>query len=127
MEAYAKNEDRLTLKKLRNHLVLTVVTSIVLAIGSAVFTSYRFYLHTNYNLEELNQNKTEVKDEMKALKSDIDLIRSDISEIKTSVSNSGIYTDANKERISNLENDVKEIRKSQEEMLKVLYQIKGKK
>lgn len=127
MEMVANQNDTLTIKKLRNHLILTLLVSLILSGVTAVFTSYRFYLNTNNNLDELNENKIEVKQEMKELKNNMDLIKSDIAEIKTSVSNSGIYTDTHKERIVNLENDVKEIRKSQEEMLKVLYQIKGKK
>lgn len=127
METVAKQEEKLTLKKLRNHLILTLAGSLVIAVVGAFFTSYKFYLNTNRNIEELYENKIEVKEEMKEVRGNIDQIKTDIGEIKTKVSNSGIYTDVNKERINTLESDVKEIRKSQEEILKVLYQLKGKK
>jgi predicted transcriptional regulator len=64
---------------------------------------------------------------MKELKDNVEGIKTDVAEIKTSLSNTGIYTTDNKERISTLEADVKEIKESQVEMIKILYELKARK
>lgn len=112
-------DEKLTLKTLQTHLVKTIIGALVVTIIGAFFTSYSFYYNTISNISELNESKTETANDIKELKKDV-------SEIKINLSNTGIYTTANKEQINNLNNDIKEIRKSQEEMMKILIEMNGK-
>jgi len=120
MATTATVDDGLTLKKLQNHLIKTIAGALAVAIVGAFLTSSAFYYRTNYNLNELNQSKIEARQDIKELKADV-------NDIKVSLSNTGIYTTDNKEKIDALNSDVKEIRKSQEEMLKILININNKK
>jgi cell division protein FtsL len=112
-------DERLTLKSLQNHLIKTILGALVVTIIGAFFTSYSFYYNTVNNITELNESKTETANDIKELKKDV-------SEIKINLSETGIYTTANKEQIDNLNSDIKEIRKSQEEMMKILIEMNGK-
>lgn len=112
-------DDKLTLKTLQSHLVKTIIGALVVTIIGAFFTSYSFYYNTINNISELNDSKIETANDIKELKKDV-------SEIKINLSSTGIYTTANKEQINNLNNDIKEIRKSQEEMMKILIEMNGK-
>ena len=120
MATTATVDDGLTLKKLQSHLIKTILGALAVAIVGAIVTSSAFYYRTNYNLNELNESKIEARQDIKELKADV-------NDIKVSLSNTGIYTTDNKEKIDALNSDVKEIRKSQEEMLKLLININNKK
>lgn len=121
------NDNTLTIKKLESHLVKTILGALAVGIVGAFFTSLAFYHNSVNKFEELEKNKVDTKIEMKELKDNVEGIKSDVSEIKTSLSNTGIYTTDNKERISTLEADVKEIKESQVEMIKILYELKARK
>ena len=95
------------------------VADIIFTIIGAFFTSYSFYYNTISNISELNDSKIETAKDIKDLKNDV-------NEIKINLSNTGIYTTNNKEQINNLNSDIKEIRKSQEEMMKILIEMNGK-
>jgi septal ring factor EnvC (AmiA/AmiB activator) len=112
-------EKQLTLKSLQNHFVKALFGALAVAMISAFITSYVFYFNTNNNLDELNQNKSETKQDIKDLKKDV-------ADIKMSLSNTTFYTTDNKERVKSLESEISDIRKQQDEMLKVLYEIKAK-
>jgi peptidoglycan hydrolase CwlO-like protein len=112
-------DDKLTLKKLQNHVIKTILGAFALAVVGASLTSYAFYHNTTYNLKELNDNKDETKNDIKVLKQDV-------NDIKVSLSNTGIYTTDNKEKIDILNEDIKEIKRSQEEMMKLLISISNK-
>lgn len=119
MEAVAEQEEKLTLKKLQGHLIKTILGALGVALVGAFFTSYSFFYKTNTNIDELNTNKIETKQDIKELKKDV-------NDIKISLTNTGFYTEDNKEKINNLEQDVKDIKKNQEEMVKLLYEIKSR-
>jgi len=119
--------DTITIKKLESHLVKTIIGALAVGIVGAFFTSLAFYYNSINKFDNLEQSKIETKIEMKELKDNVEGIKSDVSEIKTSLSNTGIYTTDNKERISTLEADVKEIKESQVEMIKILYELKARK
>ena len=121
------NDNTLTIKKLESHLVKTILGALAVGIVGAFFTSLAFYYNSINKFDNLEQSKIETKIEMKELKDNVEGIKSDVSEIKTSLSNTGIYTTDNKERISTLEADVKEIKASQVEMIKILYELKARK
>ena len=121
------NDNTLTIKKLESHLVKTILGALAVGIVGAFFTSLAFYYNSINKFDNLEQSKIETKIEMKELKDNVEGIKSDVSEIKTSLSNTGIYTTDNKERISTLEADVKEIKESQVEMIKILYELKARK
>jgi cell division protein FtsB len=127
MESTVPQNDTITIKKLESHLVKTILGALAVGIVGAFFTSLAFYYNSINKFDNLEQNKTETKIEMKELKDNVEGIKSDVSEIKTSLSNTGIYTTDNKERISTLEADVKEIKESQVEMIKILYELKARK
>ena len=123
-----QNENEtITIKKLESHLVKTIIGALAVGIVGAFFTSLGFYYNSINKFDNLEQSKIETKIEMKELKDNVEGIKSDVSEIKTSLSNTGIYTTDNKERISTLEADVKEIKESQVEMIKILYELKARK
>jgi len=119
METIASKEDKLTLKSLQNHLIKTVLGALAVTLVGAFITSYAFHINTNNNLDELNKNKSETKADIRELKNDV-------AEIKTSLSNTNIYTVSNKEKAQSLENQISEIKKQQDEMVKLLYEIKSK-
>lgn len=120
MATASADDSNLTLKKLQNHLIKTILGALGVAIVGAFITSFVFYYRTNYNLNELNESKIETREDIKQLKENV-------NDIKVSLSNTGIYTTDNKEKIDALNADVKEIRKSQEEMMKILIQLNNKK
>lgn len=122
-----QNNDSITIKKLESHLVKTILGALAVGIVGAFFTSLAFYYNSINKFDELETNKNETKVEMKELKSNVEGIKADVAEIKTSLSNTGIYTTDNKERISNLEQDVKDIKEAQVEMIKILYELKARK
>lgn len=123
-----QNENEtITIKKLESHLVKTIIGALAVGIVGAFFTSLGFYYNSINKFDNLEQSKIETKIEMKELKDNVEGIKSDVSEIKTSLSNTGIYTTNNIERISTLEADVKEIKASQVEMIKILYELKARK
>jgi cell division protein FtsB len=126
METTAEN-DTITIKKLESHLVKTILGALAVGIVGAFFTSLAFYYNSINKFDNLEQSKIETKIEMKELKDNVEGIKTDVAEIKTSLSNTGIYTTDNKERISTLEADVKEIKESQIEMIKILYELKARK
>jgi hypothetical protein len=82
-------------------------------------TSYSFYFNANHNLDDLNKSKDETKQ-------DIIELNKDFGEIKTTLSNTTIYTTENKEKAQSLENQITDMRKQQDEMIKILYEIKAK-
>jgi cell division protein FtsB len=126
METTAEN-DTITIKKLESHLVKTILGALAVGIVGAFFTSLGFYYNSINKFDNLEQSKIQTKIEMKELKDNVEGIKTDVAEIKTSLSNTGIYTTDNKERISTLEADVKEIKESQIEMIKILYELKARK
>jgi cell division protein FtsB len=126
METTAEN-DTITIKKLESHLVKTILGALAVGIVGAFFTSLAFYYNSINKFDNLEQSKIQTKIEMKELKDNVEGIKTDVAEIKTSLSNTGIYTTDNKERISTLEADVKEIKESQIEMIKILYELKARK
>jgi cell division protein FtsB len=121
------NNNTLTIKKLESHLVKTILGALAVGIVGAFFTSLAFYYNSINKFDNLEQSKIQTKIEMKELKDNVEGIKTDVAEIKTSLSNTGIYTTDNKERISTLEADVKEIKESQIEMIKILYELKARK
>ena len=110
-------DEKLTLKKLQNHLIKTFIGALGIAVVGAIITSWTFYSNTNFNLKELNQNKEETRQDIKELKKDV-------GDIKISLSNTGLSTTGNQKEIDELKSDIKDIKKSQEEMLKLLLTIK---
>jgi hypothetical protein len=120
------NQETLTIKKLESHLIKTIIGALAVGIVGAFFTSFAFYYNSGNRFKNLEQSKIETKIEMKELKDNVEGIKYDVGEIKTSLSNTGIYTTDNKERISTLEQDVKEIKESQVEMIKILYELKAR-
>ena len=112
-------EEKITLKSLQKHLIKTIFGALGLALIGAFLTSYSFYFNANHNLDDLNKSKDETKQDIKELKKDV-------SEIKTTLSNTTIYTTENKEKAKSLENDISDMRKQQDEMIKILYEIKAK-
>jgi peptidoglycan hydrolase CwlO-like protein len=127
MASTTVNDEKLTLKKLENHFIKTVVGAFALAVIAGFFSSYAFFYKTTDNLEELNKNKLEQKQEVKELQVGVDGIKKDVSDIKSALSNTDIYTNYNKENIKTLQSEITDIKKSQEEMLKLLYEIKIRK
>ena len=127
MEATVPQNDSITIKKLESHLVKTILGALAVGIVGAFFTSLAFYYNSINKFNELENNKNETKIEMKELKNNVEGIKADVSEIKTSLSNTGIYTSDNKQRISTLEQDVKDIKEAQVEMIKILYELKARK
>ena len=119
MEATVPQEKPLTLKSLQNHLLKAILGALGVAIVSAITISLVFYFRTNSNLNDLNESKEETKQDIKELKKDI-------SEIKSSLSNTTFYTTDNKEKVKSLESQISDLKKQQDEMLKVLYEIKAK-
>jgi ABC-type transport system substrate-binding protein len=126
MDLLANQENNITIKKLESHLVKTILGALAVGIVGAFFTSLAFYYNSINKFQDLEQSKVETKVEMKELKDNVEGIKYDVGEIKTSLSNTGIYTTDNKERISTLEQDVKEIKESQVEMIKILYELKAR-
>lgn len=112
-------DEKLTLKKLQNHLIKTILGAFAVAVVGAIITSYTFYNNTNYNLEELNQSKIETSQDIKELKKDL-------NEIKISLSNTGLSTNSNQKEIDELKSDIKDIKKNQEEMIKILLTMSKK-
>ena len=112
-------EEKLTLKILEKHIVKTILGSLAVALVGALITSFTFYYQTNSSINELNQSKEETKQDIKTLKNDV-------SEIKTSLSGTNIYTNLNKEEVQTLKVEIAEMKKQQEEMLRVMYEIKAK-
>lgn len=114
----AKPEE-LSLKILQSHLIKTVVGALAVALVGAFLTSYVSSYTTKDNIDELNKDKVETHNDIKTLKADI-------NEIKISLSNTGIYTNTNKDDIKTLKDDVREIKNNQDELLKVMYAIQAK-
>lgn len=121
-----QQEETLTLKKLQSHLIKTIVGALAVALLTAMGASYLLIYQTKDSVEELNQNKIETKEDIKQLKDNFESLKNDISDIKISVSNSGIYTTDNKEKVKSLEEDVRDIKKNQEEILKLIYEMKAR-
>jgi peptidoglycan hydrolase CwlO-like protein len=119
MEATVPQSESLTLKSLQSHVIKSLFGALAIALLSAVLTSYAFYYNTNNNLDELNKSKAETSQDIKALKSDV-------ADIKSTLSNTTFYTTDNKEKVKSLESEIKDMRKQQDEMLKILYEIKAK-
>jgi len=119
METTVPQEKPLTLKSLQNHLIKALFGALGVALVGAFFTSYTFYFNANNNLQELNKNKSETKQDIKDLKTDV-------ADIKMTLSNTTFYTTDNKEKVKSLEGEISDMRKQQDEMLKLLYEIKAK-
>jgi hypothetical protein len=119
MKTLAAQEEKLTLKIIQSHLIKTILGALGVALVGAFFTSYGFFYKTNTSIDILNSNKIETKHDVKELKKDV-------NDIKIALTNTGFYTEDNKEKIDNLEQDVKDIKKSQEEMMKLLFEIKSR-
>lgn len=119
METTVPQEEKLTLKALQNHLIKTVLGALAVTLVGAFFTSYAFHINTNNSIDALNKNKAETTEDIKSLKSDV-------ADIKMTLSNTTFYTTDNKEKVKSLETEISEIKKQQDEMLKLLYEIKSK-
>lgn len=119
MEATAPQSENLTLKSLQNHVLKALFGALTVALVSAFLTSWAFYYNTNNNLDDLNKNKDETSQDIKQLKSDV-------SDIKMTLSNTTFYTTDNKEKVKSLEVELSDMRKKQDEMLKILYEIKAR-
>ena len=119
METTSATEQPLTLKKLEGHIIKTIIGALIVAFIASVGSHYAFYYKATDDIQDLKNNKVEMKDDIKELKSAV-------SDIKMAISNTGIYTNENKDKINSLEQDVKDIKLQQAEMLKVLYEIKAK-
>lgn len=115
----ASHSEELTMKKLQGHLVKTIAGALVVALLGAVATCFGFYYKTNDGVSSLNISRLETQQDIKGLKIDV-------ADIKLTLSNTGIYTNNNEEQIKQLKMDVNEVKKSQDEMLKLLYEIKAK-
>jgi peptidoglycan hydrolase CwlO-like protein len=115
----AMQDEKLTLKKLQNHIIKTILGALAVAVVGALITSWTFYKNAQFNLEELNESKMETSQDIKELKKDV-------NEIKISLSTTGLSTNTNQKEIDELKSDIKEIKKSQEEMMKLLYTISKK-
>jgi peptidoglycan hydrolase CwlO-like protein len=112
-------EQTLTLKKAESHILVAIIGAFVISIFGAIGTSYAFYYRATDDINDLKSTKVEMRTDIKDLKSNV-------ADIKMSLSNTGIYTDENKDKIKNLEQDVKDMKKQNDEMLKVLYEIKAR-
>lgn len=112
-------EQTLTLQKAQGHILVAIIGAFVISIFGAVGTSYAFYYRSTDDINDLKSNKIEMRTDIKELKASV-------ADIKMSISNTGIYTDENKDKIKNLEQDIKDMKKQNDEMLKVLYEIKAK-
>jgi peptidoglycan hydrolase CwlO-like protein len=119
MEATASQSENLTLKSLQNHLIKAILGALGVAIVAALISSWAFHYNTNNNLDELNKSKDETSQDIKQLKSDV-------SDIKMTLSNTTFYTTDNKEKVKSLEAEISDMRKQQDEMLKLLYEIKAR-
>lgn len=119
METTIPKEEQLTLKSLQNHLIKTVLGALAVTLVGAFFTSYAFHINTNNSIDELNKSKAETKQDIKELKNDV-------ADIKMTLSSTTFFTVDNKEKVKSLETEISEIKKQQDEMLKVLYEIKAK-
>jgi peptidoglycan hydrolase CwlO-like protein len=119
MEATAPQSENLTLKSLQNHVLKALFGALTVALISAFLTSWAFYYNTNNNLDDLNKNKSETSQDIKQLKSDV-------SDIKMTLSNTTFYTTDNKEKVKSLEVELSDMRKKQDEMLNLLYEIKAR-
>lgn len=119
MEATAPQSENLTLKSLQNHVLKALFGALTVALVSAFLTSWAFYYNTNSNLDDLNKNKSETSQDIKTLKTDV-------ADIKMTLNNTTFYTSDNKEKVKSLEAEISDIRKQQEEMIKLLYEIKSR-
>jgi len=119
MEATAPQSENLTLKSLQNHVLKALFGALTVALISAFLTSWAFYYNTNNNLDDLNKNKSETSQDIKQLKSDV-------SDIKMTLSNTTFYTTDNKEKVKSLEVELSDMRKKQDEMINLLYEIKAR-
>lgn len=112
-------EQPLTLKSLEKHLVKTIFSSLTVALIGALLASFTFYYNTNSDLRELNESKEETKADIKTLKNDV-------SEIKTTLSGTNIYTNLNSEEVKSLKAEISDIKKQQQEMMKLLVELNSK-
>lgn len=112
--------EELTLGELQKHLVKTIIGALGVALIGAFLTVYIATYKQGDDISELKNNNIETKEDIKQLKAAV-------SDIKIALSNNGIYTADNKEKIATLQQDVKDMKQQQDEMLKVLYEIKAKK
>lgn len=120
METTVPNqEENLTLRTLQTHIIKAIIVAVISGILAAVVTSVAFYFNTTNNVDELTKDKVETKENIKELKKDV-------ADIKMTLSNTSIYTQENKDKAQNLQNEVSDIKKQQDEMLKLLYEIKSK-
>lgn len=112
-------EQPLTLKSLEKHLVKTIFSSLTVALVGALLASFTFYYNTNSDLRELNESKEETKADIKTLKNDV-------SEIKTTLSGTNIYTNLNSEEVKSLKAEISDIKKQQQEMMRLLVELNSK-
>lgn len=112
-------EQPLTLKSLEKHLVKTIFSSLTVALIGALLASFTFYYNTNSDLRELNESKEETKADIKTLKNDV-------SEIKTTLSGTNIYTNLNSEEVKSLKAEISDIKKQQQEMMRLLVELNSK-
>ena len=115
----SNKEEKLTLKALEKHLVKTIFSSLVVALVGAVIASFAFYYNTNSDLKELNQNKEETK-------ADIKILKTDVAEIKTTLSGTNIYTNLNSEEVKSLKTEISDIKRQQQEMMRLLIEVNSK-
>jgi septal ring factor EnvC (AmiA/AmiB activator) len=120
------SSETLTLKSLQTHLYKAFAGAFAISIVAAFSTAYAFYYRTTDSIEMLNVDKEDKKQEISNVKKDIGDIKSTLYSIQTGLSNNGIYTFNNKEQIRSLDDRVNNIEKKQDEMLKLLYEIKSK-
>lgn len=127
MQAFAQQDkDELTPKKLQTHLVLMIVGALALGVVSSYFTAYGFYYNTLNTIDNLKESKIEAQSDIKELRISVGQINDHVSEIQTKLSTNNVYTDNNKEQIGAINERVGNVEKKQDEMLKVLYEIKAK-
>jgi septation ring formation regulator EzrA len=95
------NIDNITLEKhLKKFSITNNVVSIIVALGTALSVGYGFYYKTTGTLETHSKEINEIK--------------MSVDELSVSVGNSAIFQGASKEQIKALENQVADVKKTQD-------------
>ena len=115
----AEKEKPLTRKRLRNHIVLTIVSSVLISSLGGAGSVLAFYHKTNINMETLSKSDKAQSE--------------DITEIKDKMGMSATTSAVARTEIKNIQEDVKEVKQTQKSILnnqteiyKLLVELKNK-
>jgi len=117
-------EQPLTLKGLQKHLILTVLTTICLAVLGGIITSFAFYYNTNNDIEVLQTNDVKQSDDIENINATLKQINEKLGTTNTTTAVSDEKIKGLENTINNIEGDVSNIGKTQTEILKILGDIK---